>query len=641
MLPPFSKLSLQRPCVPCGTPVKFVTVEDQQKDHEALFMETMRREHNYDAYMTQMTDDAKRRAEEHKAKAIERAEREAAEGLASDVQKAKELFEQTAIDKFGPEYRARFEPRATLQEQIEAKECSICMEKLGVSPSNATAPLTAGVEPWVEVCGRGHYIHRWCLSNVMVRGADQCPDCREPITAAAKDFVRAAYPYEGADAVVQAPPPSPPGDDLMAQIDFGDEVDVVIDETEDGLGRFTREQFAAALTPGQIIRQRDAVEAIMRLGRALAAVTEERTDETTTETRASMGVVLDGLRAWRTWRVVFDPEWVPHPAEEPVPRFADMLGEISKNLVLGLMHGIYEDDYFNPAASDNLIFAVFIAKLGDLVPAMRPVLLEPPGINGGLMRALPDYADGVEAAFFGHYERGEEWYRHAREAIDRMRDWAANPGAAAPALASSSTGRMRMITRVQETVRAIVEAGNRIYGRNPAEVGQMLKDAVINELNNLEILLDDADTNSYFYLEAHWSALRDAIDTAHAMLLVYEQDPSSMRGVALAAIKLFHHFLTHRETFAAPTMHAYIRQRITPAVPILELYRTNEEEPGQTTNAFAQWLLDELAEPSSSFSPATSLQNVAIAPLPLLRRNSSDGYESRARARARTGARAP
>ena len=661
MLPELSKLRLQRPSVPSGTPVKFATVEDQQKDHEALFMETMRREHNYEAYMTTMAEDAKRRVEESKAKAVEEAkriidnaERAAAEDLEVGVRRAKELFEQTAIDKYGPEYRARFAPHETLVAQIEASDCSICMERLGVNPSVATAPVPAGSEPWVEVCGSGHYFHKWCLGNVMVRGADQCPDCRQPITAAARDFVRAAYPYEGADAVVQAPPPD---DDLVNQIDFGEEDDDAIDETEDGLGSFTRAEFAAALTPGQVIRQRDAVEAIMRLGRALAAVTEARTEETIGETRASMNLVVNGLRAWRTWRVVFDPAWVPHPSEEPVPRFADMLGEIAKGLLLNMMRGIGVNRFEDIA--NNLVCAVFMATLGDLVPRMRPLLLRPPDIDGGLMRHLPDFAEAIERL----PRDVSVSARTARQVVERMRAWVAptiTPSSSDTSddeedepeetdAASSSDpsddeedepeetdpAPLRMQMRVQETVRAIVEAGNRIYGRDPADINQMWRDAVKDQLRTLIGLLDQGNTARYFYTEAHWSALRDAIDTAYAMLLVYEQDHRTMHEAAGPAIELLNKLLGLG--VEAPTMQAYIHDFPKEWLVVAINRFVETEENLRTVEEFSDYyydarsLLDQLMRAIPS-SPASS---TASLPAPPMRRNSSNGYQTRARNRQR------
>ena len=647
MLPELSKLRLQRPSVPSGTPVKFATVEDQQKDHEALFMETMRREHNYEAYMTTMAEDAKRRVEESKAKAVEEAkriidnaERAAAEDLEVGVRRAKELFEQTAIDKYGPEYRARFAPHETLVAQIEASDCSICMERLGVNPSVATAPVPAGSEPWVEVCGSGHYFHKWCLGNVMVRGADQCPDCRQPITAAARDFVRAAYPYEGADAVVQAPPPD---DDLVNQIDFGEEDDNAIDETEDGLGSFTRAEFAAALTPGQVIRQRDAVEAIMRLGRALAAVTEARTEETIGEVNASMNAVLDGLRAWRTWRVVFDPAWVPHPSEEPVPRFADMLGEIAKGLLLNMMRGIGVNRFEDIA--NNLVCAVFMATLGDLVPRMRPLLLRPPDIDGGLMRHLPDFAEAIERL----PRDVSVSARTARQVVERMRAWVAptitpsdgrmqalsvrwRANAASSSASQSGTAPTRVTRQVEEAVRAIVEAGNRIYGRDPADINQMWRDAVKDRLENLVILLDEPTVKRYFYTEAHWSALRDAIDTAYAMLLVYEQGGGAMHEVAGPAIDLLNKLLDDPEaTATAPTMQAYVRRAHRAGYVEHRTLRADRRGTRSGRRSLRATMTTRgVCWRCWRFPPCPSRHCA-----PPLRRNSSNGYQTRARNRQR------
>ena len=667
MLPELSKLRLQRPSVPSGTPVKFATVEDQQKDHEALFMETMRREHNYEAYMTTMAEDAKRRVEESKAKAVEEAkriidnaERAAAEDLEVGVRRAKELFEQTAIDKYGPEYRARFAPHETLVAQIEASDCSICMERLGVNPSVATAPVPAGSEPWVEVCGSGHYFHKWCLGNVMVRGADQCPDCRQPITAAARDFVRAAYPYEGADAVVQAPPPD---DDLVNQIDFGEEDDDAIDETEDGLGSFTRAEFAAALTPGQVIRQRDAVEAIMRLGRALAAVTEARTEETIGETRASMNLVVNGLRAWRTWRVVFDPAWVPHPSEEPVPRFADMLGEIAKGLLLNMMRGIGVNRFEDIA--NNLVCAVFMATLGDLVPRMRPLLLRPPDIDGGLMRHLPDFAEAIERL----PRDVSVSARTARQVVERMRAWVAPTITPSSSDATRRRGaravrwrrERRLLVRLRATTSEDELGGDGPGSRcgckcackrpsGPSSRPATASTAGIRRTStrcggtrsktDCDTLVEPTRPRNqplkrYFYTEAHWSALRDAIDTAYAMLLVYEQDHRTMHEAAGPAIELLNKLLGLG--VEAPTMQAYIHDFPKEWLVVAINRFVETEENLRTVEEFSDYyydarsLLDQLMRAIPS-SPASS---TASLPAPPLRRNSSNGYQTRARNRQR------
>lgn len=70
-------------------------------------------------------------------------------------------------------------------------------------------------------------------------------------------------------------------------------------------------------------------------------------------------------------------------------------------------------------ALHNLPFAAFIVKLGVLAPPMIPVLMHPPGIEGGLMGTLDAYAQGVHNA----PPAGDGGAHSALQLVQRMRAW--------------------------------------------------------------------------------------------------------------------------------------------------------------------------------------------------------------------------
>ena len=104
-----------------------------------------------------------------------------------------------------------------------------------------------------------------------------------------------------------------------------------------------------------------------------------------------------------------------------------------------------------------------------------------------------------------------------------------------------------------------------------------------------------------------------------------------MHEAAGPAIELLNKLLDDPEaTATAPTMQAYVRQRIAPAMSSIERFVQIEEE------------LARGGEPSSYYDDARrllallALPSLPVAPLaPPLRRNSSNGYQTRARNRQR------
>ena len=153
MIPNVSKLSLDddQKCVPCMTPVRLQDREQQLKDHMASFVSR----------------------EDH---------------------------------------MARFVFRETLEDQIKASICGICREPLGFNNSDAPA-RAAGAQNtphYVDYCGSGHYIHKWCAHLLLAqRETTPCPDCRAQPTDNARIAIAESYPMPEAGAAAPAAAPAP------------------------------------------------------------------------------------------------------------------------------------------------------------------------------------------------------------------------------------------------------------------------------------------------------------------------------------------------------------------------------------------------------------------------------------------------
>ena len=102
---------------------------------------------------------------------------------------------------------AGFVFRETLEDQIKASDCGICMEPLGFNNSDAPA-RAAGAQNtphYVDYCGSGHYIHKWCAHLLLAqRETTPCPDCRAQPTDNARIAIAESYPMPGAGAPAPA-----------------------------------------------------------------------------------------------------------------------------------------------------------------------------------------------------------------------------------------------------------------------------------------------------------------------------------------------------------------------------------------------------------------------------------------------------
>ena len=102
---------------------------------------------------------------------------------------------------------AGFVFRETLEDQIKASDCGICMEPLGFNNSDAPA-RAAGAQNtphYVDYCGSGHYFHKWCARGLLTRReTTPCPDCRAQPTDNARIAIAESYPMPGAGAPAPA-----------------------------------------------------------------------------------------------------------------------------------------------------------------------------------------------------------------------------------------------------------------------------------------------------------------------------------------------------------------------------------------------------------------------------------------------------
>ena len=110
---------------------------------------------------------------------------------------------------------AGFVFRETLEDQIKASDCGICMEPLGFNNSDAPA-RAAGAQNtphYVDYCGSGHYFHKWCARGLLTRReTTPCPDCRAQPTDNARIAIAESYPMPDAGApapAAAAPAPAP------------------------------------------------------------------------------------------------------------------------------------------------------------------------------------------------------------------------------------------------------------------------------------------------------------------------------------------------------------------------------------------------------------------------------------------------
>lgn len=155
-----------------------------------------------------------------------------------------------------------------------------------------------------------------------------------------------------------------------------------------------------------------AMEDIMRMGHAVAVMTHTRTEETWAKFEESVKSTQSRfLEPNSSYWTVFDPEWMPND-----PQFKERLVEFAKNLVLNLVVG------GEVWAFRNAGFVTLIVKLGQLAPAMIPVLMHPPGIDGGLMGMMEVYVQNLHNAFL-RLPAGSEQRRSARQMLQKFREW--------------------------------------------------------------------------------------------------------------------------------------------------------------------------------------------------------------------------
>lgn len=100
-------------------------------------------------------------------------------------------------------HMANFVYRETLEDQIKATDCEICMEPMGTNASDGPArPQAARSTPfYVDYCGNGHYFHKWCARTLLLNAeTTSCPDCRAEPADVARISIAQSYPMPGAAA---------------------------------------------------------------------------------------------------------------------------------------------------------------------------------------------------------------------------------------------------------------------------------------------------------------------------------------------------------------------------------------------------------------------------------------------------------
>ena len=179
MLPGLEQLDPRKQCVPCGTPIEYVSVEEQTKMHHEQFLANMRQKHDYDLYMA----GEKRKAKEEYNKTLAKA----------DETWKKNMFNSADAK----EYERRAVLYHTFEAMIADKLCSICHRKLGKEAPGAPHPVKAGTKPWVNAKDaefvdetKGDYYHKWCLGNALATGAWR----NKPISKTAMSRLVESYP---------------------------------------------------------------------------------------------------------------------------------------------------------------------------------------------------------------------------------------------------------------------------------------------------------------------------------------------------------------------------------------------------------------------------------------------------------------
>ena len=102
----------------------------------------------------------------------------------------------------------------TLENQIKAADCSICMEPLGLPNPGATRPAVGSeaTDLYVDYCGNKHYFHKWCARTLITSPETmRCPDCRRPPTKDALTAITQSYPNPPAAAGAGAAAPAAAG----------------------------------------------------------------------------------------------------------------------------------------------------------------------------------------------------------------------------------------------------------------------------------------------------------------------------------------------------------------------------------------------------------------------------------------------
>ena len=137
-------------------------------------------------------------------------------------------------------HMASFVYRPTLEDQIKATECELCMEPMGVNTSNATMPRAAAAQAtpfYVDYCGNGHYFHKWCARTLLLNAeTTACPNCRAEPDDNARIAIAESYPMPEAGASAPSSPESGP---VNLQLD-ADDYALVEENTGLATGTYTR-----------------------------------------------------------------------------------------------------------------------------------------------------------------------------------------------------------------------------------------------------------------------------------------------------------------------------------------------------------------------------------------------------------------
>jgi len=110
------------------------------------------------------------------------------------------------------DHMANFVFRETLEDQIKASDCEICLQPMATNASDAPVRAAAAQSTpfYVDYCGNGHYFHKWCARGLLERAeTTPCPDCRAQPTDVARIEIAESYPMTAGGAPAAAAPAAP------------------------------------------------------------------------------------------------------------------------------------------------------------------------------------------------------------------------------------------------------------------------------------------------------------------------------------------------------------------------------------------------------------------------------------------------